>query len=102
LGKVLVLPANVRLDWNVIASYKHSSLFGLVISNEGKTFLTLTPGGNVIKTFFFITDGTNTLAYYGIFMSNEEKSFVVLTAGACTIKHDGPIMYEKMIDRLVC
>jgi hypothetical protein len=35
LGKLLVLPANVRLDWKVIARYKHSSLFGLVISNEG-------------------------------------------------------------------
>ena len=39
LGKLLVLPANVRLDWKVIASYKHSSLFGLIISNEGKKFL---------------------------------------------------------------
>jgi len=38
LGKLLVLPANVRLDWKVIAWYKHSSLFGLVISNEGKKF----------------------------------------------------------------
>jgi hypothetical protein len=38
LGKLLVLPANVRLDWKVIARYKHSSLFGLIISNEGKKF----------------------------------------------------------------
>jgi len=38
LGKLLVLPANVRLDWKVIARYKHSSLFGLVISNEEKKF----------------------------------------------------------------
>jgi hypothetical protein len=34
LGKLLVLPANVRLDWKVIARYKHSSLFGLVACNE--------------------------------------------------------------------
>ncbi len=27
LGKLLVLPANVRLDWRVIASYEHSSLY---------------------------------------------------------------------------
>jgi hypothetical protein len=27
----------------VIASYEHSSLFGLVVSNEGKSFITLTP-----------------------------------------------------------
>ncbi len=39
LGKLLVSPANVRLDWKVIASYKHSSLFGLVISDVGKKVL---------------------------------------------------------------
>jgi hypothetical protein len=33
-----MLPANVRLDWKVIARYKHSSLFGLIISNEGNKF----------------------------------------------------------------
>jgi hypothetical protein len=38
LGKLLVLPANVRLYWKVIARYKHSSLFGLVVSNEEKKF----------------------------------------------------------------
>ncbi len=39
LGKLLVLPANVRLDWKVIARYKHSSLFGLVVSNKVKKVL---------------------------------------------------------------
>jgi hypothetical protein len=39
LGKLLVLPANVRLDWKGIARYKHSSLFGLVVSYEGKKVL---------------------------------------------------------------
>ncbi len=38
LGKLLVLPANVRLDWKVIARYKHSNLFDLFISNEEKKF----------------------------------------------------------------
>jgi hypothetical protein len=38
LGKLLVLPANVRADSKVIASYEHSSLFGLIVSNEGKKF----------------------------------------------------------------
>jgi hypothetical protein len=33
-----VLPTNVRLDWKVIARYKHSSLFGLVFYNEEKKF----------------------------------------------------------------
>ncbi len=45
LAKVLVLPANVRLDWKVIARYKHSSLFDLVISNKEKSFIELTPAG---------------------------------------------------------
>jgi len=38
LGKLLVLPANVRLDWKGAASYRDSSLLGLVISDEGKKF----------------------------------------------------------------
>ncbi len=38
LGKLVVLPANVRLDWKVIARNKHSSLFGLILSNEGNKF----------------------------------------------------------------
>jgi len=57
LGKLLVLAANVRLDWKVIARYKHSSLFGLVVSNEEKSFITLTPGHDLNKHFFFfVTD----------------------------------------------
>jgi len=38
LGKLFVLPTNVRLDWKVIANYKHSNLFGLVVSDEGRKF----------------------------------------------------------------
>ena len=38
LGKLLVLPANVRLDWKVITRYKYSSLLGFIISDEGKKF----------------------------------------------------------------
>jgi hypothetical protein len=34
LGKLMVLPANVRQDWKVVAIYKHSSLFGIIIYNE--------------------------------------------------------------------
>jgi hypothetical protein len=37
-SKLLVLPGNVRLDWKEIARYKHSSLFGLIISNKGNKF----------------------------------------------------------------
>ncbi len=38
LGKLLVLQANVRLDLKVFARHKHSSLFGLAVSNEEKKF----------------------------------------------------------------
>jgi len=38
LGKLLVLPANVKPDWKVIARYQHSNLFGHVVSNKGKKF----------------------------------------------------------------
>ncbi len=51
LGKLLVLPANVRLDWKVFVRHKHSSLFGLIVSNEEKKFIRFTPGVNVIKLF---------------------------------------------------
>ncbi len=51
LGKLLVLPANVRLDWKVIARYKPSGLFGLVISNKGKKFYNIDTSGLYYKTF---------------------------------------------------
>ncbi len=54
-GKLLDLPANVRLDWKAITKNKHSSLFGFIICNE-EFFITLTPGGNDIKLFSFIAD----------------------------------------------
>jgi hypothetical protein len=54
MGKLLVLLANVRLDWKVIARYKHSSLFGLVVvSNEGKKFY------NVDTWFTTVTSGSS-------------------------------------------
>ncbi len=43
LGKLLVFPPNVRLHWKVIASYKHSSLFGHIVSDENKFYKNLKP-----------------------------------------------------------
>jgi hypothetical protein len=54
LGKLLAFPANVRLDWKVIVRYKHSSLFGLFVSNENRCFIILNLGGNHIKQFFVV------------------------------------------------
>ncbi len=56
LGELLVLPANGRLDWKVIASYKYSGLFGLVISDERKKFYNIDPWCPSCKTFFVVTD----------------------------------------------
>ena len=44
LGKLLVLPANVRLNWKETARYKHSNLFGLVVGDEEKKFYKWRPG----------------------------------------------------------
>jgi hypothetical protein len=51
LGKLLLLPANVRPDWKVIACYKHSSLFDLIISNEGKKFYNIDTWCQCHQTF---------------------------------------------------
>jgi hypothetical protein len=60
LGKLLVFPANVRLDWKVIGSYKHSSLSGVINSDKEKSFVTLTPGVKFIKPFSSsLTEGPN-------------------------------------------
>jgi hypothetical protein len=48
LGKLFVLPANVRLEWKVIAGYKQSSLFGLVIRDVGKTFYNIDNWGQIL------------------------------------------------------
>ncbi len=57
LGKLLALPANVILDWEVIARYKHSSLFDLVVSDEGKKFYNIDTRFQWNKTniLFFIS-----------------------------------------------
>ncbi len=60
--KLLVLPANVRLDWKVIARYKHSSLFGLVISNKEKKFYNIDTCCQHFKLFFFTADDEAQLA----------------------------------------
>jgi hypothetical protein len=49
LGKLLVLPANVRLDWKVFARHKHSSLFGLVVSTEEKTFYNIDSRDHILS-----------------------------------------------------
>ncbi len=58
LGKLLVFPANVRLDWKVIARYKHSSIFGLVVSNKGKKFYNIGTRSSSLRLLFFVADAS--------------------------------------------
>jgi hypothetical protein len=51
-GKLLVLPTNVRLDWKVIARYKHSSLLGLIISDKEKKFYNIDTWRTMLFNFF--------------------------------------------------
>ncbi len=64
LGKLLVLPANVRLDWKVTASYKHSSLFGLVISDEEKKFYNIDTSGLYYKQVTIVIYNRNDSGQY--------------------------------------
>ncbi len=51
LGKLLVFPTNVRLDWKVIGT-TDASLFGLINSDEGKMFFDIDTWYQGCKTFF--------------------------------------------------
>ena len=55
LGKLLVLEANVRLDWKVIASTKTLSYLASSSAMKKKSFITLTSGVS-LAIFFFVTD----------------------------------------------
>ncbi len=61
LGKLLVSPENVRLVWKVIAIYKHCSLFGLVIGNEGKKFYTIDASGLYYKHITIANDNSRVI-----------------------------------------
>jgi hypothetical protein len=43
---------SVRLDWKVNARYKHSSLFGLIVSNKGKKFYDIDTRVNIFSRHF--------------------------------------------------
>ncbi len=51
LGKLLVFPANARLDWKVIASTNTLAYLALSTVTKEKSFITLTPGGDFINIF---------------------------------------------------
>jgi hypothetical protein len=59
LGKILVLPANVRRNWKVIARHTHFSLFGLIISNEEKKFYNIDTGGLYYKHLTIVNDASS-------------------------------------------
>jgi hypothetical protein len=52
LGKLLVLPANVRLDWKKSLPGTNTLAYLASLSaTKEKSFTTLTPGANVVKIF---------------------------------------------------
>ncbi len=51
LGKLLVLPANIRLDWNVLPGPNTLAYLASSVSTKKKSLITLTPGAKVIKLF---------------------------------------------------
>jgi hypothetical protein len=53
LGKLLVVPANLRLEWKVFARCKPSSLFGIIISNKEKKVYNIE---SRCETFFFFVN----------------------------------------------
>jgi hypothetical protein len=56
IGLALALPSNFKTQLERVSKGKPSSLLGLVISDEGKSFITLSAGVNLVKLFFFVTD----------------------------------------------
>jgi hypothetical protein len=54
LGKLLLLPANVRLDWKVTHTLAYLASSS---ATKEKSFITLTSGEKVLKLFFFIAEG---------------------------------------------
>ena len=76
LGK----PTYVRLDldWKVIARYKHSSLFGLVTSKEGKMFYNIGPNKVLpthVRLDWKVIARYKQSSLFGLIISNKGKKF---------------------------
>ncbi len=89
LGKLLVLPA----DWKMIARYKHSSLFGLIICNKEKSFITLGPGGQSYLVYpwksgqiyrFLIRASPQQSSGSTVFTGKADFQFITLNPGTHT------------------
>ncbi len=78
LGKLMVLPANVRLDRKGIARYKQSSLFGLIISNERKKFYNIDTWSTRPPKLLLIAMGRSGKGLQDILVSMSTTSMEVL------------------------
>jgi hypothetical protein len=56
MGKLLVFPANIRLDWKVIVRKNTQAYLASSTVMREKCFITLTPGLTLIKTFLIFND----------------------------------------------
>jgi hypothetical protein len=55
-SKLLVSPANVRLDWKGFPRINALAYLASSSAMKEKSFITLNPGVNVIKLFSFVAD----------------------------------------------
>jgi hypothetical protein len=51
LGKLLVLPANVKLDWKVFTGANTRAYLASLSATNKKSFITLTLGHSIIRTW---------------------------------------------------
>jgi hypothetical protein len=81
LGKLLALPANVRLDWKVIARYKHSLAYLASSSaTKEKSFITLTP--DLVATMI---ESLDCVFFFGETDFGGEDSDIELERKSCEI-----------------
>jgi hypothetical protein len=90
LNKLLVFPPNVRLDRQVIASYKHSSLFVLIDSDEGKKFYYIATSSMVTKKAFQFLESKGELKPGAVFEGREMSQFLVKRLQVSRLKNSLP------------
>ncbi len=100
LGKLLVFPANVRLDWKVIASYKHPSLFGLIDNDEGKKFYDTDTCGLYYKHMMIVNYASSVVNKLEALLADDARVFIydchvfIVQATVMLLIFRAPALYE--------
>jgi hypothetical protein len=74
----------------VIASYKHSSLFGLIDRNKGKKFYNIATSSMVTKKAFQFLESKGELKPGAIFEGREMSQFLVKRLQVSRLKNSPP------------